>query len=101
MYFIDSGEVTTRLEMSKGKFMRLKSQRGGTMVGEMGLFLKQSRTAMVVVSEPSVLYKLSLESYTLMMQDDHELAFYLHQWIGRVLATRVAENNSTLDVLLG
>jgi len=101
MYFIDSGEVTTRLEMSKGKFLRLKSQRSGTMVGEMGLFLKQPRTATVVVSEPSVLYKLTLEAYNRMMADDHELAFYLHQWIGRVLATRIAENNSTLNVLLG
>jgi len=101
MYFIDSGEVATRLEMSKGKFLRLKSQRSGTMVGEMGLFLNQQRTATVVVSEPSVLYKLSLEAYNRMMKDDHELAFYLHQWIMRVLATRITENNSTLNVLLG
>jgi SulP family sulfate permease len=100
MYFIDSGEVTTRLEMSKGKFIRLKSQRGGTMVGEMGLFLKQPRTATVVVSEPSVLYRLSLESYERMMHEDPELAFHLYQWIGRVLATRITENNSTLEVLL-
>ncbi len=100
MYFIDSGEVTARLEISKGKFIRLKSQRGGTMVGEMGLFLQQSRTATVVVSEPSVLYRLSLESYNRMMQDDPELAFHLYQWIGRVLSVRIAENNSTLEVLL-
>ena len=101
MYFIDSGEVTARLEMSKGKFLRLKSQRGGTMVGEMSLFLKQARSATVVVSEPSVLYRLSFESYNRMMQENHELVFYLHQWIGRVLSARIAENNSTLDVLLG
>lgn len=100
MYFVDSGEVTTRLQMSKGRFIRLKSQRGGTMVGEMGLFLKQSRTATVVASEDSVLYKLSLEAYHRMMHSDPELAFQLHQWIARVLSTRVAENNSTLDVLL-
>lgn len=100
MYFVDSGEVTTRLEMSKGKFIRLKSQRGGTMVGEMGLFLKQPRTATVVVSEPSVLYRLSLEAYERMMHDDPELSFHLYKWIGRVLATRITENNSTLEVLL-
>jgi SulP family sulfate permease len=100
MYFIDSGEVTTRLEMSKGNFIRLKSQQGGTMVGEMGLFLNQSRTATVVVSKPGVLYRLSLPSYNRMMQDDPQLAFYLYQWIGRVLSIRIAENNSTLEVLL-
>jgi sulfate permease, SulP family len=100
MYFIDSGELTTRLELSKGKFIRLGSQRGGTMVGEMGLFLKQSRTATVVANEPSILYKLSLNEYNRMRQDDPELAFYLLQWIGRVLSVRLAENNRTLEALL-
>ncbi|HLO17600.1 MAG TPA: SulP family inorganic anion transporter [Anaerolineales bacterium] len=100
MYFIDSGELTTRLEISKGKFIRLSSQGGGTMVGEMGLFLKQSRTATVVASEPSVLYRLSLSEYNKMMQQDPELAFHLHQWIGQVLSVRLAENNHTLETLL-
>jgi SulP family sulfate permease len=100
MYFIDSGELTTRLEISKGKFIRLRNQGGGTMVGEMGLFLKQSRTATVVADEPSILYKLSLNEYNRMMQNDPELAFHLHQWIGRVLSVRLAENNHTLEALL-
>jgi len=100
MYFVDSGELTTRLETSKGKFIRLSHQGGGTMVGEMGLFLKQSRTATVVADKPSVLYKLSLNKYNRMMEDDPELAFHLHQWIGRVLSVRLAENNHTLETLL-
>jgi sulfate permease, SulP family len=100
MYFIDSGEVTTRLQISKGNFIRLKSQQGGTMVGEMGLFLNQSRTATVVVSKPSVVYRLSLLDYNRMKQEDPQLAFHLYQWIGRVLSVRIAENNSTLEVLL-
>ena len=100
MYFVDSGHLTTRIEISKGKFLRLMTQTGGTMVGEMGLFLKQSRTATVVADEPSVLYRLSLESYNKMMQEDPNLAFHLHQWIGRVLSVRLAENTNTLEVLL-
>lgn len=100
MYFIDSGELTTRLEISKGKFIRLRTQSGGTMVGEMGLFLKQSRTATVVATQSSILYRLSIDKYNKMMQDDPELMFHLHQWIGRVLSVRLAENNHTLEALL-
>ncbi|HEX6269951.1 MAG TPA: SulP family inorganic anion transporter [Anaerolineales bacterium] len=100
MYFIDSGELSTRLEVSKGKFIRLSNQGGGTMVGEMGLFLRQARTATVVATRPSVLYRLSLEQYEKMMQSDPELAFHLHQWIGSVLSVRLAENNHTLEALL-
>lgn len=101
MYFVDSGQLTTRLEISKGKFIRLSSQGGGTMVGEMGLFLKQSRTATVVADKASRLYKLSLDEYNRMMRENPELAFHLHQWIGRVLSVRLAENNHTLEALLG
>jgi SulP family sulfate permease len=100
MYFVDSGQLTTRLETAKGKFMRLMTQGGGTMVGEMGLFLRQSRTATVVADQPSVLYRLSLDAYNKMMHEDPDLAFQLNQWIGRVLAVRLAENTQTLEVLL-
>ncbi|MEO8356786.1 MAG: cyclic nucleotide-binding domain-containing protein [Chloroflexota bacterium] len=99
MYFGNSGQLTTRLESSKGKFIRLLTP-GGTMVGEMGLFLNQSRTATVGADQPSVLYRLSHDSYNQMMQMDPGLAFHLHQWIGRVLSVRLAENNSTLEALL-
>jgi SulP family sulfate permease len=100
MYFVDSGQLTTRLETAKGKFMRLMTQGGGTMVGEMGLFLRQSRTATVVADKPSVLYRLTLDAYNKMMHKDPDLAFHLNQWIGRVLAVRLAENTQTLEVLL-
>lgn len=100
MYFIDSGQITTRLEISHNKFIRLRTQGGGTMVGEMGLFLKQSRSATVVADRPSVLYCLSLEAYNRMRQDDPELTFHLHQWIVSVLSLRLAENNHTLEALL-
>lgn len=70
------------------------------MVGEMGLFLKQSRSATVVADQPSVLYKLSLDAYNRMMKDDPELAFHLQQWIGQVLSVRLAQNNRTLETLL-
>jgi SulP family sulfate permease len=70
------------------------------MVGEMGLFLRQTRAATVVADQPSVLYRLSIDAYNKMMRDDPDLAFLLHQWIGRVLAARLAENTETLEVLL-
>lgn len=101
MYFIDSGEVDTILETSTGKNIRLKNQSGGTMIGEIGLFLKQSRTATVVAKKLSVVYWLSHQNYERMMKDDPDLSFKLHQWIGRVLSVRLAENNHTLEALLG
>lgn len=101
MYFIDSGSLDTTLDFSSGKNIRLKNQSGGTMVGEIGLFLKQSRTATVIAKKSSVVYWLSNQNYERMMKDDPDLSFRLHQWIGRVLSVRLAENNHTLEALLG
>ena len=101
MYFVDSGEVTARLEVSPGKFIRLKSMGAGTIVGEVGLYLKQIRTATVVASMPSVVYRLSAGALQEMEQNNPELAARLHHWIARVLSERLAETNRTLEVLLG
>jgi sulfate permease, SulP family len=101
MYFIDSGEFDTVLKTSTGKNIRLKNQGGGTMIGEIGLFLKQSRTATVIAKKSSVVYWLSNQNYERMMKDDPDLSFRLHQWIGRVLSVRLAENNHTIEALLG
>lgn len=101
MYFIDSGELDTVLDIASGKNIRLKNQSGGTMIGEIGLFLKQSRTATVIAKKPSVVYWLSNQKYEQMMKDNPDLSFQLHQWIGRVLSIRLAENNQTLEALLG
>lgn len=100
MYFVVSGELDTILEMPNGKNIRLKNQGAGTMSGEIGLFLKQSRTATVIAKKASVVYWLSNKSYERMMKDDPELSFKLHRWIGKVLSVRLAENNQTLEALL-
>jgi hypothetical protein len=46
-------------------------------------------------------YWLSNQNYERMMKEDPGLSFRLHQWIGRVLSVRLAENNQTLEALLG
>lgn len=101
MYFVDSGELSAQLHVASGKTLRLRKQGAGTMVGEMSLFLKQARSATVVATESSELYRLSVDGYHKMMKEDPDLAFHLHQWIGHVLSTRLAENSQTLEVLMG
>lgn len=101
MYFVESGELDTVLDTASGKSIRLKNQSSGSMVGEIGLFLKQSRTATVIAKKSSVVYWLSNQNYEQMMKNDPDLSFRLHQWIGRVLSVRLAENNQSLEALLG
>ena len=100
MYFVETGMVTAQLETPDGQVLRLRSMRGGTVVGEMGLYLGAARAASVVASRPSVVHRLSTESLKNMREQDPELAALLHEWIARLLAERLTENNRTIEALM-
>ncbi len=100
MYFIESGMVSAQLESPDGQFLRLQSMRGGTTVGEMGLYTGVSRTASVVAARPTAAYRLSAEALKIMREQDPEVAAVLHEWVARLLAERLAANNETIRALM-
>ena len=100
MYFIEAGLISAQLELPTGKVLRLRSMRGGTTVGEMGMYLGTMRTASVIADRRSVVYRLSRNALKEMEKKDPEIAALLHQWIARLLAERLADNNRTIEALL-
>ena len=96
LYFIESGQVTARLEIDGGHAMRLRSQGAGTVVGEVGLFLGGRRTASVVTEEASTVYLLSAASLHRMRTEDPTLALAFHQFIVRLLAERLTTASNML-----
>ena len=100
MYFVESGLVSVELELPNGRRMRLRSIRGGATVGEIGIYLGGARTASVVASRPSTVYRLSLQSLEKMRDKDPEIAALFHEWIARLLAERVTENNRMFEALM-
>ena len=100
MYFVESGLVSVELELPNGRHMRLRSIRGGATVGEMGIYLGGTRTASVVASRPSTVYRLSLQSLAEMREKDPQVAALFHEWIARLLAERVADNNRMFEALM-
>jgi sulfate permease, SulP family len=100
MYFIESGRLNVLIETAQGEMTRLRSIRSGTVVGELGMYLKGERTANVVTTQKSVLYKLSVESMKNMEAQDPDVASALHEWIARLLAERMADNNRSIEALL-
>ena len=100
MYFVESGLVSAQLELPDGKILRLRSMRGGTTVGEIGMYLGEKRTASVVADRPSIVHRLSKNALTEMEKKDPEIAALLHRWIASLLAERLADNNRTIEALL-
>jgi len=100
MYFVDSGRVSAQLQIEDGQPLRLRSMGGGTVVGEMGLYLNQIRTASIVTDTHSIVYCLKATALSQMEKDDPDLASALHHWMARLLAERLTDNNKTLEALL-
>jgi sulfate permease, SulP family len=100
MFFVESGMVTVELELPNGRHVRLRSIRGGATVGEMGIYLGGTRTASVVASRPSTVYRLTRQSLDEMRENDPEIAALFHEWIARLLAERIADNNRMFEALM-
>ena len=101
MFFIESGQVAAYLESAQKQFIRLRSLGAGTIVGEVSMYLHETRTATVTATEKSVLYCLSASALKKMEEKDPDLASRLHQWIAILLSHRVADHNRTIEALLG
>jgi SulP family sulfate permease len=100
MYFVDSGQVAVQLEVEPGQFIRLRKMGGGTVVGEIGMYLEQQRTASIVTTLPSVVYRLSEAALRKMERDDPDIATALNHWMVQLLAQRLTDNNRALEALL-
>lgn len=100
MFFVESGLVTIELEMPDNKRMRLRSIRGGATVGEIGLYLRNVRTASVIASRKSTVHRLSAQSLKDMQEKDPEIAALFHEWIVRLLAERIVDNNRIIEALM-
>ncbi|HTP02995.1 MAG TPA: SulP family inorganic anion transporter [Anaerolineales bacterium] len=100
MYFVESGLVNVQLQAPDGQVMRLRTVGAGATVGEVGLYLGTVRSASVVASRPSAVYRLSANALKDMRAQDPEVAALLHEWIAGLLAERLAFNTRTIEALM-
>ena len=99
LYFIESGQITAQLERPGQPPVRLQTMRGGHVVGEIGFYLHQTRSAAVITDQPSIVYRLSQETVDKMEQEAPEIASFLHQLIIRLLAARVTHLVDAVNAL--
>jgi SulP family sulfate permease len=96
LYFIESGRVTARLELEDGRTLRLRTMGPGTVVGEVGLFLRGLRAASVVTDQPCTVYRLSVDSLERMSHENPNLALAFHRYLICLLGERLASSTTLL-----
>lgn len=100
LFFIESGKVMVTVKLDNGRVMRVRTMGAGTVVGEVGLYLEQQRVASVTTEEPCILYRLRAGELHRMEQENPALASAFHEFMVRVLAERVTQQNRTLRALV-
>jgi SulP family sulfate permease len=89
LFFIESGRISTYLEQEGRAPMRLETMVDDTMVGEIGFYLGQLRTATVIADEPSIVYRLSTDALAQMEKEHPVVAMALHRLIVEKTANRI------------
>lgn len=99
LYFLELGQVSIFLNFDSETPIRLGTVGMGTVVGEIGFFLEQQRTATVVSDIHAFIWQLSKENLERMKRDDPELGFAFEGMMLRVVAQRLSNSNDLLQVL--
>lgn len=96
--FVASGSIAVTVEGAvQRRGLRRMARR--TLVGEMGFFRHQSRTATVLADEAVELYTLTRDGYQRMLDDHPKLATEFLTFIIRTLSDRLAFANSEIAAL--
>jgi SulP family sulfate permease len=95
-----SGCVAITIQDEQGRPIRLRRMLGYTVVGEMGFYRQVPRGASVLVEEPSVVYRMTRESFDRMQAQDPAAASVFHKLIIRLLSDRLEFANREIAALL-
>ena len=100
LYIIESGRITAYIELANNKKHRLAVMCQGTILGEMGLYTKNIRSASAIALETTVLYKLKFSEFNKMEKLNPELTIYFHKYIINLLSGRINRINTEIRALL-
>ncbi len=99
IYFVESGQFTAQLEYAGQPAVRLETMKAGRVIGEVGFYLGQRRTASVIADEGGVVYQLTGKKLEQMENHAPEVALYLHRLIIKLLAERTTHLIRTVAAL--
>ena len=100
LFFIERGELSVLLKLENGQTKRLRTFGPGTVVGEMALFSQLPRSADVVTDSACRVRKLSAVSLARMAEENPAASIELHNFIVKLLCTRLQAANDEIRALL-
>lgn len=100
LYYLESGRATVNIEDDRGQPVRLRTISPGTIIGELGLYLREVSTASVVTQTESVFYKITAQELERMEKDDPQIAAVFHRFIIQRMGEKLIYTNLSLKAHL-
>jgi len=100
LYFLESGRVRVDLELENERVVRLRSLLKGTVVGELGFYLRVPRNATVRAETPCRLRRLTGAGLQRMEEEEPAVALLFHHYMSRLLADRLSATDRSLQAAL-
>jgi len=91
-----SGKLEVRKDVSKDRAAVLVKLKPGDVVGEMGFFGVELRSAAVIATSDCDLYVFEQKSFDSLMTDRPKIAAVVYRSLARVLAQRLAQTDERL-----
>jgi len=100
LYFLESGQVTVQLETGAGESVRLRTGGPGTVLGELGFYLRTPSAASVITEKESVFYRLTVDALKNMEHQHPEIAAAFHKFMVHRLGQKLIYTNKSLQALM-
>jgi SulP family sulfate permease len=98
VFIVAKGRVSVKIVLENGRTLRLSSMTDGAIVGEVSHYLKQKRSADVIVDRPSVIYRMASTTLDRLAKFDKELLLLFHQLIATSLAEKLVATNRSVGL---
>jgi sulfate permease, SulP family len=100
LYFLESGQITTVLELTDGKMLRSQTLRMGTVIGEMEFHAKTVYERTAIADQSTTVYRLLRSRLQDMQQEQPETAAVFQEFMLSLLAERLNQAHKHIKNLL-
>jgi SulP family sulfate permease len=99
LFYIESGELTAIIRVSNNHTIPLRTLTAGSIVGEIGFYLKELRSATVIAKTDCVVHVLHHDAFLSMQEIDPMLANCVNLYVLKIVTERLAFANNQISLL--
>jgi sulfate permease, SulP family len=99
LYFVESGQVSTLLELNENQTLRLQTLGAGTIVGEIAFHRQAPYRASAIADQPTTVYRLTHTALQTMRQNNPQTAAVYQEFLLSLLADRLSQAYEEIESL--